>query len=67
MDSIGLNMKSVEVNTESRTLRATWTREMVADLNMYHGLNIEDELSKMLNSELRREKRKKSINKIFNL
>jgi hypothetical protein len=67
MDSIGLNMKSVEVNTESRTLRATWTREMVADLNMYHRLNIEDELSKMLNSELRREKRKKSINKIFNL
>jgi hypothetical protein len=67
MDSIDLNMKSVEVNTESRPLRATWTREMVADLNMYHGLNIEDELSKMLNSELRREKRKKSINKIFNL
>jgi len=68
--SIDLNMKSVKVNTESRPLRSTWTREMVADLNIYHGLNIEDELFKMLRNELLKErckKRKKSINKFFNL
>jgi len=70
MYSIDINMKSVEVNAESRVLRATWTREMVEDLNIHHGLDIEDELSKMLRNELLKErckKRKKSINKIFNL
>ena len=70
MNSINLNMKYVEANTESRVLRATWTREMVEDLNIHHGLDIEDELSKMLRNELlkqRCKKRKKSINKIFKL
>lgn len=63
-------MKSVEADLESRNLRATWTREMSEDLNMYHRLNIEDELSKMLGKEILKERcemRKKSINKIFNL
>ena len=63
-------MQSVQVNTESRVVRATWTREMVEDLNMYHGLDVEDELSKMLKRELSKErcnKRKKSIDKIFKL
>ena len=63
-------MQSVQVNTESRVVRATWTREMVEDLNMYHGLDFEDELSKMLKRELSKErcnKRKKSIDKIFKL
>jgi hypothetical protein len=56
-------MKSVEVNTESRVLRATWTREMVEDLNIHHGLDIEDELSKMLRNELLKEdvKREKNL------
>lgn len=70
MNSINLNMQSVQVNTESRVVRATWTREMVEDLNMYHGLDFEDELSKMLKRELSKErcnKRKKSIDKIFKL
>lgn len=70
MNSINLNMQSVQVNTESRVVRATWTREMVEDLNMYHGLDVEDELSKMLKRELSKErcnKRKKSIDKIFKL
>ena len=70
MNSINLNMQSAQVNTESRVVRATWTREMVEDLNMYHGLDFEDELSKMLKRELSKErcnKRKKSIDKIFKL
>lgn len=69
-------MKYVEVDLESRPLRVqqknllTWTREMSEDLKMYHGLNIEDELSRMLGKEILKERckmRKKSINKIFNL
>ena len=70
MNSIDLNMQSVQVNTESRVVRASWTREMIEDLNIYHGLEFEDELSKMLKRELSKErcnKRKKSIDKIFKL
>jgi hypothetical protein len=43
---------------------------MIEDLNIYHGLEFEDELSKMLKRELSKErcnKRKKSIDKIFKL
>jgi hypothetical protein len=63
-------MQSVQVNTESRVVRASWTREMSQDLNIHHGLDFEDELSKMLKRELSKErcnKRKKSIDKIFKL
>jgi hypothetical protein len=59
-------MKTIEVKT--RAIKATWTRELADDLNMYHNLNIEKELSYLLKEELRKErvsKRKKSINKIF--
>lgn len=70
MNPIDLNMKSVEVNTESRVLRAAWTRELSDDLELYHNIDIEDELSQILKKELSKErcnKRKKSINKIFKL
>ena len=70
MNSIDLNMKYVQANTESRVIRASWTREVIEDLNIYHGLEFEDELSKMLKRELSKErcnKRKKSIDKIFKL
>jgi hypothetical protein len=70
MNSIDLNMKYVQANTESRVIRASWTREMAEDLNMYHGLEFEDELSQILKKELSKErcsKRKKSIDKIFKL
>lgn len=70
MNPIDLNMKSVEVNTESRVLRAAWTRELSDDLELYHNIDIEDELSQILKKELSKErcnKRKKSIDKIFKL
>jgi len=70
MNSIDLNMKYVQANTESRVIRASWTREISQDLNIYHGLEFEDELSQILKKELSKErcsKRKKSIDKIFKL
>jgi hypothetical protein len=61
MKSINLNMTSVEV-------KATWTPEMVADLESYHNLDVEKELAYLLKDEIRKQRvsnRKKSINKIF--
>ena len=61
-------MRSVQVKAETRAIRATWTRELAADLDSYHNIDIEQELS-LLKEEIRKERasnRKKSINKIFN-
>ena len=61
-------MKTIEVKAQTRAIKATWTRELADDLNSYHNLDIEKELSYLLKEELRKQrvsKRKKSINKIF--
>jgi hypothetical protein len=68
MNSIDINMRSVQVETKTRALRSTWTRELATDLDSYHNIDIEKELSHLLKEELRKQRassRKKSINKIF--
>ena len=68
MNSVDLNMRSVQVESKTRALKATWTSELADDLSMYHNLDIDKELNSLLKEELRKErvsKRKKSINKIF--
>ena len=62
-------MRSVQVKAETRAIRATWSREMAADLDSYHNIDIEQELAHLLKEEIQKERasnRKKSINKIFN-
>jgi uncharacterized coiled-coil DUF342 family protein len=61
MSSINLNITSVEVKAETRSLRATWSSEMVQDLNPYHGVSLEKEIERIF----RIEKRKNSIKNIF--
>ena len=68
MNSIDINMRSVQVETKTRALRSTWTRELATDLHSYHNIDIDKELNSLLKEELRKQrvsKRKKSINKIF--
>ena len=68
MRSINVNMTSVEVKAGTRAIRATWTPKMAADLESYHNIDIEQELSHLLKEEIRKNRvsnRKKSINKIF--
>ena len=68
MNSIDINMRSVKVETKTRALRSTWTRELATDLDSYHNIDIEKELSHLLKEDLRKQRassRKKSINKIF--
>jgi len=63
MKSINLNIKSIEVDVKTRALRSEWTVEMAKDLS-----SSEFDMSSFENyfvRELRRENRKKSINKIF--
>ena len=61
-------MRSVQVKAETRAIRATWSREMAADLDSYHNIDIEQELAHLKEEiqKTRSSNRKKSINKIFN-
>ena len=52
---VNLNLQSVEVRAGVRRLRATWTPEMATNLEIYHNLDAERELTRMLSEELARE------------
>lgn len=64
MNSVNLNIKSVEVKSETRSLKVEWTRELATDISQFAGFDTEY-FERVLASEYRRESRKKSINKIF--
>jgi hypothetical protein len=63
MKSIDLNIKSVEVKSNTREIRSEWTREMTYDLNSLGGIT--ESLEKELLISIRKEMRKKSIKNIF--
>ena len=50
-----LDLDSVEVTVRPRTLRASWTPRLAQDLQGYHGLDIEEELTRLLSEEINRE------------
>lgn len=64
MSSISIKMKSIEVKSETRALRASWTAEMANDLKIYTGIN-PDDLALQIFKEQRKLHRKRKINKIF--
>jgi hypothetical protein len=65
MKSIDLNIKSVEVKSNTREIRSEWTREMAYDLNSLGGIT--ESLEKELLISIRKEMRKKSIKNIFSI
>lgn len=42
-------MKEIQIKTKA--LKVNWTRELASDLNSYHGLNVEEQLTNILRSE----------------
>lgn len=65
MKSVNLNMTSVEVKAETRAIKCTWTREMAKDIESLRDFDMSS-FEKYIAKEMRREMRKKSINKILN-
>lgn len=68
MDSISLNMRSVEVSCEARAIKANYTKEMAFEVASFSSINAEEELSKLLAEQLSWERsihRKKSIKNIY--
>lgn len=64
MKTINLNMTSVEVKSEVRQLKCEWTREMAKDLEVHADIDMSS-FERYIDREFRKEKRKKSINKLF--
>jgi hypothetical protein len=63
MKSIDLKMTSVEVKTETRPLRAKWTREMAYDID--HTFGIEASLMKEWRNINRTSSRRSKVRKIY--
>jgi len=68
MNEINISMKEVIVKSESRPLRSKWSTELSTDLNVYINTDVSGELERLLGNELnelRREMRKKKIERIL--
>lgn len=49
---LNLEIKKVSVNTQTRKLKTKWTQEMAQDINAYHGIDAELELTKILSEQI---------------
>lgn len=49
-----LNIESVEVTAGERRIRATWNPELAQDLEFYHNIDVESELTRLLTEEMNR-------------
>jgi hypothetical protein len=49
---INLEIKKIEVVAQTRKLKTKWTPELAQDINAYHGLDAELELTKILSEQL---------------
>lgn len=65
MKEIDLKMISVVVKAETRAISASWTRELASDLKSLHCIDYEA-FNEQIENELRRESRKRKIEKILN-
>ena len=65
MKSIDLKMTSVEVKTETRPLRAQWTRELATDLQSMHVSKMEVALMKEWRNMTRSSVRRLKVRKIY--
>ena len=63
MKEINLKTKSVSVEAKSRKLKCDYSRELVKDLNSFHNIDVEAELVKLLDDEIKTSIRKQSRKK----
>lgn len=65
MKEINLRTKSVNVEVGTRKIRCDYSRELIKDLSSFHNIDVEAELVKLLDSEvkssIRKQSRKKKI------
>ena len=52
---VNLNLRTVEVVAGERRIRAQWSPEMVQEIDAYHNIDAEAELTTLLSQEIARE------------
>lgn len=62
---INFNFNSYTVNAVARTIRATWSPELAQDLQAYHGIDAEAELTRLLSEEWARSIDREIINTLI--
>jgi hypothetical protein len=65
MREVDIKINNIVVESKTRTLRASLKRELVQDINSFCNIDTLDELERILGTEIRREIRRKKIDKIF--
>jgi len=63
INTIDLNVKSIDIKAGVRKLRTKWTTEMVNDLSFHSGFG---DIERQLIVSIRKEKRIKTINNLLN-
>lgn len=65
MKEINLKTKSINVDVKSRKLKCDYSRELVKDVSSFYNIDVEEELVKLLDTEIkvsiRKQNRKKKI------
>jgi hypothetical protein len=51
----GITIQTEGIQNIVRTLRAQWSPDLADDLNYYHGINAEQELTRIFSEEIARE------------
>jgi hypothetical protein len=51
----GITIQTEGIQNIVRTLRAQWRPEMVEDLDFFHGINTEDELTRIMSEQIAEE------------
>ena len=59
------SLYSYEVRAEARTIRANWTPEMVQDLQAFHNIDVEAELTALLSQQIANEIDRDIINNLL--
>jgi len=62
---VNLNLRTVEVREGNRRVRATWTPEMAQDMEMYHNVDIEEEMTRLLSEQIAQEIDREIVNNLL--
>ena len=60
-------VEAVDFNGNVRRIRARWTPEVAEELQTYHGIDIESELTELLSREMAREIDNEILRNMFDL
>jgi len=60
----GITIQSEGIQNIVRTLRAQWRPELVDDLNYYHGIDAEAELTRLMSEQIAQEMDNEIINEL---